>query len=330
MWRRTAESGLRVQPPLPSAPSVVRRSVAVVPPYRLDLTVAVLRRFSTNVVDRSDAHGRYLRVLAGESGPITLAAAQSAPATLEIDVDAPPGEHARVFALAERMLGVDRDVAGFYRAARQPAWLRALAARMRGLKPPRYPTLWEACVNAIVFQQVSLHAATAILGRAIQALGAPYERGGLTLFAFPAPQLLLAAPDAPLRAAGLSLGKVATLRRVAEALAEGTLDEARLAECDSPEAAARLCAIKGIGPWTAAVILLRGLGRLDVFPMNDSGAARSLALAAGDVPVDLPGLLASLAEWRGFLYYHLLLARLEARGEIVPGSAADAEAARER
>jgi DNA-3-methyladenine glycosylase II len=34
----------------------------------------------------------------------------------------------------------------------------------------------------------------------------------------------------------------------------------------SPEAAKLLCRIKGIGPWTAAVILLRGLGRLDVFP----------------------------------------------------------------
>jgi DNA-3-methyladenine glycosylase II len=320
MRQRAAESGLRVDSPLPSARSVVRRSVPVLPPYRLDLTVAVLRRFSTNVVDRTDARGRYLRVLDGGAGPIALAVAQSSPATLEIEIEAPGGEHARAFELAARMLGVERDVAGFYRAARRPAWLRALAARMRGVKPPRYPTLWEACVNAIVFQQVSLHAATAILGRAIRALGASHEHGGLALFAFPGPNLLLAAPDAPLRAAGLSLGKVATLRRVAEALTTGVLDEARLAECDSPEAAARLCGIKGIGPWTAAVILLRGLGRLDVFPMNDSGAARSLALAAGDAPVDLPALLRDLAEWRGFLYYHLLLARLEARGEVGPVS----------
>jgi len=40
-------------------------------------------------------------------------------------------------------------------------WLSPLALRVRGVKPPRYPTLWEAFVNAIVFLQVSLHAASA-------------------------------------------------------------------------------------------------------------------------------------------------------------------------
>ena len=89
-----------------------------------------------------------------------------------------------------------------------------------------------------------------------------------------------------------------------------------LEERTTPEASELLCSIKGIGPWTAAVILLRGLGRLDLFPQNDSGAARSLALAAPGVTVDLDAALATLGPWRGLLYYHLLIARLEARGEV--------------
>jgi DNA-3-methyladenine glycosylase II len=187
---------------------------------------------------------------------------------------------------------------------------------MRGVKPPRYPTLWEACVNAIVFQQISIHAAGAILRRTIEALGPPLERERERYFAFPSPETLLAADDVLLRAAGLSSGKIATLRRIAESLLEATLDEATLEACDTPEAAARLSSIKGIGPWTAAVILLRGLGRLDLFPQNDSGAARSLALAAPGVTVDVEAVLQALGPWRGLLYYHLLLARLEARGEV--------------
>lgn len=74
--------------------------------------------------------------------------------------------------------------------------------------------------------------------------------------------------------------------------------------------------IKGIGPWTATVILLRGLGRLDVFPMNDSSVARNLTLVAGGIPFDVAATLEALGAQRGMLYYHLLLARLEARGEV--------------
>ena len=73
--------------------------------------------------------------------------------------------------------------------------------------------------------------------------------------------------------------------------------------------------IKGIGPWTA-VILLRGLGRLDVFPANDSSVASNIALAAGSAPLDVQSVLDALGPQRGMLYFHLLLGRLEARGDI--------------
>lgn len=102
----------------------------------------------------------------------------------------------------------------------------------------------------------------------------------------------------------------------ADALLCGSLDEAMLEERPSPDAAEILCGIKGIGPWTATVILLRGLGRLDVFPMNDSSVARNLAFVAGAAAVDVDRVLTELGAQRGMLYYHLLLARLDARGEI--------------
>ncbi len=101
-----------------------------------------------------------------------------------------------------------------------------------------------------------------------------------------------------------------------EALCSGALDERMLEERASPDAAALLHSIEGIGPWTATVILLRGMGRLDVFPMNDSSVAVNLAFVAGSAPVDVQGILDALGPQRGMLYYHLLLARLEARGKI--------------
>jgi DNA-3-methyladenine glycosylase II len=191
-----------------------------------------------------------------------------------------------------------------------------LAIRMRGVKPPRYPTLWEACVNAIVFQQVSLVAASSILRRMIMALGAPIERDDIALRAFPSVESFQGASDNILRSAGLSANKLGALRRVADALLSGALDEASLEERPSLDAVALLGRIKGIGPWTATVILLRGLGRLDVFPMNDTSVARNLAFVAGSIPLDIDRVLAALGPQRGMLYYHLLLARLEARGEV--------------
>jgi len=292
-------------------------SLAVVGPYRLDLTVAILRRFSTNLVDVVAPDGTYLRAHRDERGDaFVIAVRQSTPETLAVRTfGTPVVTRDAALALARRTLGTGRATPHFARAAASLPWLAAIADRMIGGRPPRYATLWEACVNAIVFQQVSLHAAGAILGRVVRALGTPVVHDGTTVYAFFTPRALVDAGDELLRAAGLSVAKIATLRRVAGALEDGTLDESTLAALDSVEASRRLCAIKGIGPWTAAVVLLRGLGRLDVFPQNDSGVARSLR-ALTDEPVDVASALDALAPEQGMLYYHLLLARLEARGDL--------------
>ncbi len=307
--------------------------VPVVAPYRLDLTVAVLRRFSTNLVDRTTADGRYARALAGFEGPIeriagqvphvpagglaspvVLTARQTSATELTVTFDGAPSERTRALALVKRMLGTERDMTHFHKAAHRVPWLRAFAARMRGVKPPRYPTLWEACVNAIVFQQISLSAAGAIVRRMILALGSPATYGELELYAFPSIERVLACDDATMRGFGLSGGKAATLRRAGEALLDGSLDEAMLESRSTPEASELLCGIKGIGPWTAAIVLLRGMGRLDLFPMKDSGVARS-SKGFGDA-VDVEAALRTLGDERGMLYYLLLLARLDARGEL--------------
>jgi DNA-3-methyladenine glycosylase II len=293
-----------------------RHELSVVTPFRLDLTVSALRRLSTNIVDVLTSDGQYIRALETSRGPVVARVAQVNPGALIVTLDGDPREHKTALALVKRMLGVERDVQYFDRAAQGIPSLSALAQRMRGVRPPRYPTLWEACVNAIVFQQISLHAASAIMRRLILALGRSVDNEGVEVYAFPTAEGFLRAGDDALRAAGLSIGKLSTLRRVAEALAAGVLDEARLDERASPDAIALLRDIKGIGPWTATVILLRGLGRLDVFPMNDSSVARNLSLVSSSNQIDLESILDTLSPQQGMLYYHLLLARLEIRGDL--------------
>ncbi len=304
--------------------TIQQYELPVAKPYRLDLTVTVLRRLSSNIVDVYTPDGEYLRVLGHFEQPLLVRVSPKGPDALAVTLEGEPAAHQRALAVVRRMLGTDRTLTHFNRAAARIPWLRPLAVRARGVKPPRYPTLWEACVNAIVFQQVSLAAATAILRRLILALGSPVVRhDDVMLHAFPTADSLLRANDDVLRAAGLSAQKIATLRRVGEALASGALGEAMLEERTSAEAAMLLTSIKGIGQWTATVILLRGLGRLDVFPMNDSSVAANLALVAGSAPLDVGSVLDALGPQRGMLYYHLLLARLDIRGEVGRASSYD-------
>lgn len=296
--------------------SVRATVLPVAAPYRLDYTVAALRRFSTNLVDVVAPGGTYLRAHRDDMGaPHVVAVRQTTGTTLDVRVvsgDMPLGV---ACALARRTLGTERFAAHFDTAAARIPWLAGIAGRMRGVRSPRYATLWEACVNAVVFQQVSIHAAGAILGRVVRAIGTPIDVGGIVVHAFFTPAMFTETDDETLRTAGLSIAKVATLRRVAAALDDGTLVESQLEARSSAEVASHLCTIKGIGPWTAAVIALRGLGRLDVFPENDSGVARSLLALTGE-RIDARATLAMLAPEQGMLYFHLLLARLEARGEL--------------
>lgn len=299
--------------------SITRHEIPVVAPYRLDLTVSALRRLSSNVVDLLTPEGQYVRALSGYPTPMIVRATQRGNEnSLSITIEGEMSDAMEGLGIVRRMLGTDRDLADFDRSAARIPWLAPLVDRMRGVKPPRYPTLWEACTNAIVFQQVSLRAASTIMHRMIIALGQTINIDGVPqpLCIFPTPASVQRAPDKLLRTAGLSASKVAALRRVADMLESGALDEPTLDASASTDAAALLRRIKGIGPWTAAVILLRGLGRLDVFPANDTSVASNIALVAGSEPFDAPTVLHTLGSQRGMLYFYLLLARLEARNEI--------------
>jgi DNA-3-methyladenine glycosylase II len=293
----------------------VSTRIEVRAPYRLDLTANVLRRLSTNVVDHFDGT-TYRRLLGDAKAPALLSVTQTGPAELTAEVET-SGRAYDAQVLLERMLGIDVDLAPFYRAAAGVSWLAPLVAGARGVKPPRYPTVWEACVNAIVYQQISIHAAGAILRRTIERYATPpVAIGDVQLYAFPGPQVIIGANAEELRAQGLSINKVTSLRAVARAILDGDIDEAGLTLLPTSELMTSLAAHRGIGPWTAAVIALRGFGRLDLFPMNDSGVARSVKDLSGSTSVDVEALLGKLGQQRGMLYYHLLLGRLAAHGDV--------------
>ena len=281
-----------------------RDVVPVRPPYRLDLVTDALRRLAANVVDVVDEDGAYYRALPDGTAYALVRVVQLAPEALEVQTTA--RDAAPLVARIGTMLGVDAHLSEWYARVKTIPWLRDLAAKCEGVRPPRYASLFEACAHAVVFQQISIHAAAAIMRRFVDVLGVRNER----TVAFPDPRALLAAPDAAFDGVGLSKTKLAHLRSVAEAVAGNAITEAEIQALPTPDAAERLTSIRGIGPWSAAVVMLRGFGRLDTFPLRDSGVARSIRLLSGDPAIDLDALLERLGPMRGMLYYHLLLGRI--------------------
>ena len=127
------------------------------------------------------------------------------------------------------------------------------------------------------------------------------------------------APVGELQACGLSLKKAQTLQAMARAIDAGELSEHTLARMETGEALERLVQLPGVGPWTAGLVLLRGLGRIDVFPSGDSGAARSLRkLIPIDEQASIDGTVASFGDARGYLYFCCLGASLLEKGLVHP------------
>jgi DNA-3-methyladenine glycosylase II len=274
-------------------------------PFRLDLTVDALRRLAANAVDVAGDDGTYYRAVRDECGAALLAVRAGGAGS--VDVRASGRDAERWLPTVRRLLGTNVDLREWYARSAGIPWLGELTRLLRGLKPPRYPTLWEACAHAIVFQQISIHAGAAIMRRLVETLAEEVVAGGVRGRIFPEAERWLDAKEAALRSAGLSANKFAHLRTAAAAFADGSMSEARLGPLATEDAATLLCTIRGIGPWSASVALLRGMGRLDVFPMRDSGVARSLSHAGGG---SLDEVLEVLGPVRGMLYFHLLLARL--------------------
>ena len=285
-----------------------RARVPVEGAFDLRLTARALQRLSTNAVDVLSEDGTYRRALQERGRVVALRVRQPKPQ--ELDVAATGTRSERHLATVKFMLGVDVDLRAWEDCVRGIPWLQELTRRHRGLRPPRYPSLWEAVAHSIVFQQISLHAAAAIMQRFVHAFSIPTEDEGFVLLPFPAVEGVADAAITELQRAGLSSNKAVALRQAAIAFSRGEIDEAALRESPSAEGVASLSRLRGIGPWSAAVILLRGLGRLDVFPLNDSGVASSIKLLAGDATVDLDRLLLQLGDRRGMLYFHLLIGRL--------------------
>jgi DNA-3-methyladenine glycosylase II len=296
--------------------------LATAAPFHLEATVRVLQRRPTNPVDIWDEE-RYLRAFMTADGLVVTAVENrgsiDAPdVRMSVRVGNPSATTRRTLArVLRRILGLDVDPAPLHSAALRVANLRATALALRGMRPPRYAQLFDAFANVVPFQQLSLETGSAIARRLAERFGEHVVDDGKRFAAMPTARAIADARLPALLKCGLSRSKAECLRDLARIVESGELSEGAFSKLPTADALARLVGLPGIGPWSAALVLLRGLGRLDVFPPGDAGATRNLrALLRTSALGSIDRVVERFGDYRGYLYFSALGSSLLAKGLI--------------
>jgi DNA-3-methyladenine glycosylase II len=288
-------------------------------PFRLDLTVWALRRRQHNAIDRWNGE-QYDRIVVIGNKPVRLTITQAshgATPTLDVGIEAHSigsREVDEIADLVRRTLGLTIDLDPFYERACADRELKVLVDRFSGVKPPRFPSLFEALVNAVACQQLTLDVGILLLNRLADRFGASMPDHGTPLHAFPMPSDLAGASEESIKELGFSRQKARAIKEVALRVGDGTLDVGRLEGLDDEEAVECLSSVRGIGRWSAEYVLLRGLGRMDTFPGDDIGAQNNLRrmfhLDGKPNYETIRRLTSAWHPFEGVVYFHLLLEKL--------------------
>ena len=297
------------------------------PPFRLDFTVWALRRQPHNRIDRWDGK-TYKRIFVVDGAPLLVEVSQEGPAQKPgLSVFFSGGRivseertKRAIASLLKKVLGTSENLKGFYQLARKNAKINLLANSFIGLKPPCYPSLFEALVNAFACQQLSLAVRITLLNRLSEAYGAPIKDRGELVHDFPGPEDLAGAKLSDLRELGFSSNKALAITALTQSVLRNEVDLAGLAGMNEQEAVDVLRKIRGVGRWSAEYVLLRGLRRLSIFPGDDVGAQNNLQkfFSLKERP-DYENIQRIMLRWKpygGFVYFHFLLQKLRVKGSL--------------
>ncbi len=196
---------------------------------------------------------------------------------------------------ARRVFNLDADLETAAGQLSSDPAIGVVVQTQAGLRPPGTWDPFEIGVRAIIGQQVSVAGATTIAGRLVQRYGTPVP--GLTQLGlthlFPSADTLA---DRDLNGLGFPSSRAEAIRRFAAAVADGTIRLDRSVPLDT--LVESICAIPGLGPWTAHYIALR-LGEPDAFPATDLGLKRAIARLGDPASAD------AWRPWRAHAAVHL-------------------------
>jgi DNA-3-methyladenine glycosylase II len=215
--------------------------------------------------------------------------------------------------LITRMFNLDIDLKPFYDATRADPVMTRFVKNLYGLKSPTTPTVFEALVDSVIEQQISLIAAHSMQNKLIRRFGEKLDFDGEILYFFPTPESLASPSIAALKSCGLSGRKSEYIREISHLVVMGSLDLDKFeGYSDIGEIRDELKAIRGIGDWTAEMTMIRGLHKMDSFPADDIGLQAKMSHYYGKEGRASSGDLRRAAQnwglYRGLGGYYLIMA----------------------
>jgi DNA-3-methyladenine glycosylase II len=288
------------------------------PPFDFQLSATIFAGGDPQI--RTYENGRYWQVLRVQHKlllvTITASGTVDAPElTVALQAPAPLTliETSRIEEIVSTLFNLQVDLNPFYDEVKPDPVLSRLTTRLRGLKSPTTPTVFEALVDSIIEQQIALNVAHHLEQSVIKTFGDTLELNGKVYYAFPTPNTIAAAPVEQLRACGLSMRKAEYIRGVATSLVKGELDLEHFKACEDPnEIITGMMKIRGIGRWTAELTMLRGMQRLDALPADDLGLRRHIAhYYCQDRPIsgtEARRIAELWGRWKGLAAFYVLMA----------------------
>ncbi|MBT4515151.1 MAG: DNA-3-methyladenine glycosylase 2 family protein, partial [Chloroflexi bacterium] len=186
--------------------------------------------------------------------------------------------------------------------------LALLPETFHGLHLTQATSLFETITWAVLGQQISANVAASLRRKITEAYGRSGEIDGHPYALFPRPEDLASADIDDLRALGLSQRKAEYTLGLRDEFGSGRITEARLAAMDDEAVETELLKLRGIGPWTAHWLLIRGLGREDALPIGDVALQKTLGeLVTGELftPKELVDYAEQFRPYRSYLTIYL-------------------------
>lgn len=214
------------------------------------------------------------------------------------------------------LFSLNLDLKPFYETVKNDKTMTHLTRKLRGLKNPTTPTVFEALVDSIIEQQISLKVANSLENRIIKKFGESLILNGSVYFVYPTPQQLASVSIEEFRLCGLSYRKAEYIKGLSQLITDEKLKLKKLKNYESSEKIIReLTKIRGIGVWTAELTMLRGMQRLEALPADDLGLRRVISCYYRDGKVissaETRQIAENWGEWKGLAAYYLVVADMK-------------------
>lgn len=245
-----------------------------------------------------------LRLSAGRVIELSLAGAGDG-ASVSADGDFSGAEQAEIVATVAWMLALEQDLAPFYEAARHEPKLAAAAAGAKG-RILRSATLFEDVVKTILTTNTAWSSTRRMVANIVNLFGDPLPADPARR-AFPTPASIAASDEATLRQEARLGYRAPAVLALARDVASGAfaLEALRTADLPTPELRVRLLAIKGVGPYAAANLLML-LGHYDAIPIDSwalTVVSKEWHAGAAIGPAEVEAAFARWGQFKGLAYW---------------------------